>query len=59
MNRRQEDAWREAKRRCGLNDEEVRMARELGFQPKSLIKKHSFAIAALESAGERVGAVHL
>jgi hypothetical protein len=32
------DAWSEAKRRCGLNDEEVRMAKELGFQPRSLIQ---------------------
>ncbi|HEY3454726.1 MAG TPA: hypothetical protein VGK64_09010 [Bryobacteraceae bacterium] len=38
MNRQKEDAWREAKRRCRLNDEEVRMAKALGFQPKSLIK---------------------
>ena len=28
----------EDKRRCRLSDEEVRMAKELGFQPKSLIK---------------------
>ena len=38
MNRQNEDAWREAKRRCRLTDEEVTMAKELGFQPKSLIK---------------------
>src|SRR5690348_17012467 len=38
MNRQKEDTWREAKRRCHLNDEEVRMAKALGFQPKSLIK---------------------
>jgi hypothetical protein len=31
-------AWEEAQRRCRLSDEEVRMARELGFKPKSLIK---------------------
>jgi hypothetical protein len=30
--------WDEAKRRCKLSDEEVRMARELGFNPRSLIK---------------------
>src|SRR5689334_8028977 len=35
---RQKDAWREAKRRCRLTEEEVRMAKELGFQPKSLIR---------------------
>jgi hypothetical protein len=38
MDRQNEDAWREAKRRCDLTEEEVRMAKELGFQPKSLIK---------------------
>lgn len=38
MSRQNEDAWREARRRCRLSDEEVRMAKELGFQPKSLIK---------------------
>lgn len=38
MNRQKDDAWREAKRRCRLNDEEVRMAKALGFQPRSLIK---------------------
>jgi len=38
MNGQKEDAWREAMRRCHLNDEEVRMAKELGFQPKSLMK---------------------
>jgi hypothetical protein len=38
MNRQKEAAWQEAKRRCRLNDDEVRMAKELGFQPKSLIK---------------------
>ena len=38
MNDQKDDAWKEAKRRCRLNDEEIRMAKELGFQPKSLIK---------------------
>src|SRR5882757_7456933 len=38
MNGQKEEAWREAQRRCRLSDEEVRMAKELGFQPKSLIK---------------------
>jgi hypothetical protein len=38
MNRQKSDAWREAIQRCGLSDEEVRMALELGFEPKSLIK---------------------
>src|ERR1035438_4988823 len=33
-----DDARAEAQRRCRLSDEEVRMAKELGFKPKSLIK---------------------
>jgi hypothetical protein len=32
------DSWDEAKRRCRLSDEDVRMAKQLGFGPKSLIK---------------------
>ena len=32
------DEWQEAKRRCRLSDEEVRMAKELGMKPRSLIK---------------------
>ena len=32
------DEWQEAKRRCGLSEEEVRMAKELGLAPRSLIK---------------------
>jgi hypothetical protein len=30
--------WAEAKRRCRLNAEEVRMAKELGLNPRKLIK---------------------
>jgi hypothetical protein len=35
---RSDDEWQEAKRRCRLSDEEVRMAKELGIKPRSLIK---------------------
>ena len=35
---KQGDEWLEAKRRCRLSDEEIRMAKELGFKPRSLIK---------------------
>ncbi len=31
--------WAEAQRRCRLSDEAVRMVRELGIGPRSLIKK--------------------
>jgi hypothetical protein len=35
---RQQDDWREVKSRCRLNDEDVAMAKELGFQPKALLR---------------------
>jgi hypothetical protein len=34
----QQQLWVEAQRRCRLSDEAVRMARELGIGPRSLIK---------------------
>lgn len=34
----QQQSWAEAQRRCRLSDEAVRMARELGIGPRSLIK---------------------
>src|SRR4051794_35821130 len=33
-----ENEWKAAKKRCRLNDEEMRMAKELGIGPRSLIK---------------------
>jgi len=33
-----EEEWKEAKRRCRLSDDDIRMAKELGFKPRSLIK---------------------
>ena len=35
---KKDDRWLEAKRRCRLSDEDVRMAKELGLNPRSLIK---------------------
>jgi hypothetical protein len=35
---KQDRQWAEAKRRCRLNQEDIRMARELGLNPRSLIK---------------------
>ena len=32
------ELWGEAKKKCGLNEEEIRMAQEMGLNPKSLIK---------------------
>lgn len=33
-----EELWMEAKKRCRLGAEEIRMAKEMGLNPKSLIK---------------------
>lgn len=38
MKQKHDSTWEEAQRLCRLSDEEVRMARELGFEPRSLIK---------------------
>jgi hypothetical protein len=38
VNQKDDSAWEEAQRRCRLSAEDVRMAKELGFRPKSLIK---------------------
>lgn len=38
MNQKDNGLWEEAQRRCKLTDAEVRMAKELGFRPKSLLK---------------------
>ena len=31
-------SWQEAKKECRLNNEDIRIAKELGLNPKSLIK---------------------
>ena len=36
--KKRDQDWAEAKRRCQLNHEDIRMAKELGFNPRSLIK---------------------
>lgn len=33
-----QELWDEAKKKCRIGDEEIRMAREMGLNPKSLIK---------------------
>lgn len=38
MTNKKEDLWAEAKKKCRLNAETIRMAKELGLNPKSLIK---------------------
>ena len=32
------ELWAEAKRKCRLNESDIRMAKEMGLNPKSLIK---------------------
>lgn len=36
-----EALWNEAKKRCRLNNEDIRIAKEMGLNPKSLIKNIS------------------
>ncbi len=33
-----QELWDEAKRKCHIGDEEIRIAKEMGLNPKSLIK---------------------
>lgn len=33
-----QELWDEAKRKCHIGEEEIRMAKEMGLNPKSLIK---------------------
>ena len=33
-----QELWDEAKKKCRLGEEEIRMAKEMGLNPKSLIK---------------------
>ena len=35
---KKESEWAEAKRKCRLNEETVKMAKEMGLNPRSLIK---------------------
>lgn len=35
---KKQNLWIEAKRKCRLNGEDIRMAKELGLNPRSLIK---------------------
>src|SRR5437667_9982710 len=48
-------AWAEAARRCRLSPADVRMAKELGFKPRSLLRRPAIAAAALEGARRGVG----
>ena len=35
-----ETLWQEAKKKCRLNNEDIKIAKELGLNPKSLIKNN-------------------
>jgi len=37
-NNKKQTEWAEAKKKCRLNEETVRMAKEMGLNPRSLIK---------------------
>ncbi|MDC3418075.1 hypothetical protein [Aquibacillus salsiterrae] len=37
-NRKNAEAWKEAKKRCRLNSADIQMAKELGMKSKSLLK---------------------
>ncbi len=37
-NQKKELLWKEAKKRCRLNDEDIKLAKEMGLNPQSLIK---------------------
>jgi len=37
-NNKKQTEWAEAKKKCRLNEETVRMAKEIGLNPRSLIK---------------------
>ena len=37
-NIKKDEKWAEAKKKCRLNDETLKMAREMGLNPRSLIK---------------------
>ena len=36
-----QELWDEAKRKCRLGEDEIRMAKEMGLNPKSLIRNIS------------------
>ena len=47
------ELWAEAKKKCRLNEEDIRMAKEMGLNPKSLIK-YPQSQGAVETASENL-----
>ena len=37
-NKKREEEWKEVKKRCKVGDETIRMAKELGINPRTMIK---------------------
>ena len=37
-NKKREEEWKEAKKKCKVGDETIRMAKELGINPRTMIK---------------------
>ncbi|SEN02297.1 hypothetical protein SAMN05192533_10879 [Mesobacillus persicus] len=37
-NKKNQEAWKDAKKRCQLNEADLQMAKELGLTPRSLLK---------------------
>jgi len=37
-NKKREDEWKEVKKKCKVGDETIRMAKELGINPRTMIK---------------------
>ena len=55
----QQQLWAEAQRRCRLSDDAVRMAKELGIGPRSLIKNIPAPTQPWKAPVEdRVGGLH-
>lgn len=47
-----QELWDEAEKKCHIGDEEIRMAKEMGLNPKSLIKKYPKQKRDVESTCE-------
>ena len=37
-NKKREEEWKEAKKKCKVGDETIRMAKEMGINPRTMIK---------------------
>lgn len=53
------ELWKKAKKRCRLNEDDIRIAKEMGLNPKSLIKKHPESDGTVEGARQGVALGYL